>query len=273
MKLNLFTLKLLSALFMAVDHIGALFFPDQLMFRYIGRLAFPIFCYLIANGLFYTRSKIKYLARLLGFALLSQFPFTMMMRIANHHLPFTLDSGGSIFSSPSIFFAVTTQTLNALFTLFFGLLALILLDWIQAFFARRGQKAVGIVLGLLPAAGMTAVCMLLSCEFELLGIPLMVAFYGASRQHGNACQGPSCRLMPWLLPLCAILATTVIRSSQAVNPMQQWIYGCYQGLALIPIGLYHGDPGPKNKIIQYSFYAFYPVHIAILVGIYWMLYV
>ena len=272
MKLNLFTLKLLTAIFMAIDHIGALFFPDQLIFRYIGRLAFPIFCYLIANGLFYTRSKAKYLARLLGFALLAQFPFTLMMRIYNHHLPFTLDSGRSIFSTPSIFFAVTTQNLNALFTLFFGLLALILLDWIQTFFAQREQTAIGVFLGVLPAAGLTAACIWLSCEFETLGIPLMVAFYEVAWMKRDACRGPSCRVMFWALPLCAILVTTVIRSSQAIDPVQQWGYGCYQGLALIPLSLYHGEPGPKNKIIQYSFYAFYPVHMAILVGVYWALY-
>lgn len=39
-------------------------------------------------------------------------------------------------------------------------------------------------------------------------------------------------------------------------------------LALIPIWLYNGKQGPHNKVIQYAFYAFYPVHMLILAGLF-----
>ena len=49
---------------MAIDHIGLAFFPDCDILRIIGRLAFPIFAYMIAEGYSHTKSKVKYFLRL-----------------------------------------------------------------------------------------------------------------------------------------------------------------------------------------------------------------
>lgn len=54
-------LKIIALLTMTVDHIGMLLFPQVLLFRYIGRLAFPIFAFMIAEGCSHTRSLPKYL--------------------------------------------------------------------------------------------------------------------------------------------------------------------------------------------------------------------
>ena len=74
---NNFTLKMIAICSMLIDHIGYLFFPDYLIFRAIGRIAFPIFCYLIVEGFFHTRSTWNYLIRLSAFALLSEVPFDL----------------------------------------------------------------------------------------------------------------------------------------------------------------------------------------------------
>ena len=44
---------------MTIDHIGYLLFPNIIVFRIIGRLAFPILAYLIAEGCKYTKNKLK----------------------------------------------------------------------------------------------------------------------------------------------------------------------------------------------------------------------
>ena len=58
-------LKIIAMISMLIDHIGIYLFPKILIFRIIGRLAFPIFAYMIAEGCFYTKNRIKYLLHLL----------------------------------------------------------------------------------------------------------------------------------------------------------------------------------------------------------------
>lgn len=65
-------LKLLALAAMTVDHIGAYLFPYVLWLRIIGRLAFPIFAYMIAQGCRYTRSMGKYLGTMAVFSLVCQ---------------------------------------------------------------------------------------------------------------------------------------------------------------------------------------------------------
>ena len=79
-------LKIIAMITMTVDHIGMLLFPRVLLFRYIGRLAFPIFAFMIAEGCSYTRSLPKYLRSMAVVAAVCQvvsFAFTrsLMMGI------------------------------------------------------------------------------------------------------------------------------------------------------------------------------------------------
>ena len=53
-------LKLIAAAAMVVDHAGLMFFPGNLLPRILGRLAYPIFAFMIAEGSKYTRSRKKY---------------------------------------------------------------------------------------------------------------------------------------------------------------------------------------------------------------------
>lgn len=65
-------LKLLALAAMTVDHIGFLFFPGAEAFRIVGRLAFPIFAFMIAEGCRYTRSLARYLGGIALLALVCQ---------------------------------------------------------------------------------------------------------------------------------------------------------------------------------------------------------
>lgn len=69
-------LKLIAIITMAIDHIGFGGYPDQQIFRVIGRLSLPIFCYLLVQGYLHTSNFKKYAGRLFIFAVVSQIPFT-----------------------------------------------------------------------------------------------------------------------------------------------------------------------------------------------------
>lgn len=58
-------LKLIAMVCMTVDHVGLMLLPQCTLLRIIGRLAFPIYAYMIAEGCRYTRSMGRYLSMLL----------------------------------------------------------------------------------------------------------------------------------------------------------------------------------------------------------------
>ncbi len=137
------TLKLIACVTMLIDHAGAavvgtiisngsLRYTDINAYqtlgtlyswmRGIGRLAFPIFCFLIVEGFFHTRDVLKYCKRLLLFALISEFPFDFALKAS---VPYW-------------------QKQNVYFTLLISLFCLYLIDqlrglpWLQ-FFAIAGS--------------------------------------------------------------------------------------------------------------------------------------
>ena len=65
-------LKLLAAFSMLLDHVGLFFFPGEMGFRIAGRLAFPIFAFMIAEGCRYTRSRWRYWGMIAALAAVCQ---------------------------------------------------------------------------------------------------------------------------------------------------------------------------------------------------------
>lgn len=133
-----FQLKRLAMLAMTADHIGAVFFPEIPLLRWIGRLAMPVLCFFIGEGLRHTRSPRRYLLRLTGFALLSELPFDL-----------------------AFYGGIEWGHQNVYFTLALGLLAL----WaIQS----RGME------GWLLALTAALAAELLGCDYGMYGVLLIL---------------------------------------------------------------------------------------------------
>ncbi|MFD1176809.1 TraX family protein [Paenibacillus puldeungensis] len=117
-------MQLIAMLTMAIDHIGLIFFPGEVLWRIIGRLAFPIYAYALVQGYKHTSSYGKYCFRLFLIAVLSQIPYQL---------------------------AFDTNGLNVVMTLFVSFLVIRLLDSIHpGIFTALIIAVVCVVMEVLP---------------------------------------------------------------------------------------------------------------------------
>ncbi len=222
--LNGFHLKLIAICTMLIDHMGYTLFPGVMWLRCVGRVAFPIFCFLIAEGCVYTHDRKKYALRLLVFALLSEIPFNLM-------------NSGMIWDP---------YDQNVLWTLLTGALVCWLIDW-----ALKKCTPLSFVL---TGAAMVAAYWLLeigNTDYGGWGMLLVAAFYGIRRTPG----GTASKMIAEVFGL-AFFSIAVMGGYLSI---ELWSLA-----ALVPIWLYNGQRGFSNKAVQYGFYAFYPVHILAL---------
>lgn len=156
MRVSSFALRLLALFTMVIDHAGLALFPRIGAFRCVGRLSFPLYCFLLAQGCRHTRDLRAYARRLLLTACLSEIPFDLL-----------------IFGR-----ATCLVEQNVLFSLLLGLMAIYACEVLTG----RPQLAV-----LAVAGGMLA-AMLARVSFGWLGVALCVCLYKAegsrARQAG-----------------------------------------------------------------------------------------
>lgn len=72
-------LKIIAMITMTCDHVGMQIFPQLLWMRIIGRLAMPVYAYMIAEGCRHTRDRKKYFLRLFGMGALCQIVYFVAM--------------------------------------------------------------------------------------------------------------------------------------------------------------------------------------------------
>lgn len=92
LKLNTNTnfIKLIAIITMTIDHIGAVFFSELIIFRIIGRIAFPLFVYSMMIGYFNTHNLKKYILRLFLIGVISQIPYSLLFGNNTPNVMFTL---------------------------------------------------------------------------------------------------------------------------------------------------------------------------------------
>jgi hypothetical protein len=90
------SLKVIAMVTMVIDHTACYFISDGWEYecmRGIGRIAFPIFAFLIAEGYRHTRRKWDYGRNLLIFAFISEIPWMLLHTDGSHNVLFTLLAG------------------------------------------------------------------------------------------------------------------------------------------------------------------------------------
>ena len=221
-------LKLLAMALMLCDHLWAALPAAPDLLTHIGRIAFPIFAFQIAEGFARTHDRKRYLLRMLAFAAVSEIPFNLFY------------AGTAVYPFHQ----------NVMFTF---VLAILLLLGVEKF------RAKGRIAYLLAAA--TAVFL-----GYILGTVTMVDYYGCGVVTVllfYLCREWKWGWLPELAGLLylngALLAGEELTVMGITFPEQS-----LAALALVPILCYRGRQGPHSRAIQYACYAFYPVHMLAL---------
>ena len=160
-------LKILAIVTMTIDHIGAIFYPSFDFLRIIGRIAFPIFCYLLVLGVESTQSIKNYFMRLVAFAFISQIPFFLALDYdpLSLNIFFTLAAGISILVQPTL--ALIPIFLSLLIDLDYGTYGFVLIACLSL--VRKNLK-LGVI-----ATGLLHIITVFTLQiYALLALPLIL---------------------------------------------------------------------------------------------------
>lgn len=239
--LNSFHLHILAMGLMLCDHLWGTFLLPMDWLGYFGRLAFPIFAFMLVEGYFHSSDRKRYRRRMLLFGLISEIPFNLVM--------------GS-----SLFYPLHQ---NVLFSFALGICMMNTMEKI------RGKKHIALrfLLYFLTVMGFFLLGTVTFVDYYGYGILMIALFYCTYFSRDAA---PWRR---WLGMALQLLGMYWINCEMMKGLVLEFeVFGILlsfhkQGLALlalIPIWLYNGDHGPYNKTIRYLYYGFYPAHLLVL---------
>lgn len=160
-KLTAFDLKLIACVSMVLDHAARIFrfhgIAQIICSQVIGRIAFPLFCFLLAEGYLHTRNTRKYLTRLFLCALLSELSYDRMF--------------------PGVFFL---QMQNTLFSLSLGLAMFL---WMDAVRKEAQETRKGIILPFLSVVLCAVAATILHLDYQAGGILCMACCYAGNNKE------------------------------------------------------------------------------------------
>ena len=233
METTVMALHLMAMAFMLCDHLWGIIVPGNDWLTCIGRIAFPIFAFLIVEGYFHTKNLKKYIGRMLLFAVLSEIPFNLAM--------------GS-----RLFYPIHQNVLWSF------LISLGLIHWNEKVKEKRiwlRCLTAGATLLIGAVAGLVTMV-----DYYHAGILTVLVFYFFRGKKWW------CYVLQ-LLCLWYINVEVLGGFGYEVQLFGQTRFLMRQGfalLALIPIWLYRGKQGYHSKWLQYVYYGFYPLHLLIL---------
>ena len=230
-------LRVIAVMLMVTDHIWATYMSFGNWMTYLGRLAFPIFAFQIAEGFVHTSDVKKYAKRLFLFALISEIPFDLFC-VSTWLNPFHQ---------------------NVMFTLLLGLFAIMVIDKLKKSVKEKTVKAKNVAISVLLLILISVAAFFGFVDYGFWGVATVVVFY-LLRDFPFA----------WLTQLVAMAVIHVFLfegqmfSFELLGRSFEIPTQSFAVLSLIPIWLYGGRKGRSSKVLQYGFYAFYPVHMMIL---------
>jgi hypothetical protein len=234
-----FALKLIAALTMLIDHTGLILFPKLIVFRIIGRLAFPIYAYCIAEGFRCTRNRFRYFLRIFLLGLLCQIVYCVVTH--DMYIGILLVFSMSIIIMALVDSVIVSVNGNK------SPLASLTERLFHCKLTDKQDKTISIILCCTAVAAAFILCLFVQVDYGFFGIMLPVFTSIFKDRKKRLVMFSAC-----LIALCIDLTDTLL--------VQYW------SLAAIPlIALYNGEKGKHS--LKYFFYVFYPLHLVVLYGI------
>lgn len=259
-KLSGYHLKYIALFSMLLDHIGVIFRASlskniYFLLRAVGRLSFPLFCFILVEGFFHTKNRKKYQQRLFVFALLAELPYDL----AFHYLPDGVISSflqllqSRQLHQPSLTaFSAAFQQQNVLFTLFLGFTAMSWMENVSQYRRNLSYRNFDI---LIIFCCLSEVC---QTDCGAAGILCVYFFYFIYKKRGTCAELPVSSGLIGTLPAALPLLTYV-------SPFPVQVFALADSL------IFHCYSGEKGRGSKYFFYLFYPLHLLILHGIVYLL--
>lgn len=231
-------LHVLGMILMLMDHAGATIALSQDWLTWAGRIAFPIFAFLTAEGYFHTKNFKGYLGRMFLFALLAEIPFNLMT------------SGGS-------FFYPVHQ--NVLFTFVVALLLMRAIDKVR----ERKKLALTIFFsGFAVILGFLLGTFLMLDYYSAGVVTVLVFYFFRGRSIWNFIGQLAC-LYYLNVEMLGGMTVPVELFGQVLDISKQSL----ALLAMIPIWLYRGRKGSESVLFRFGCYFFYPAHMLLLAAL------
>lgn len=228
------SLHILAMVFMLCDHLWGTVVPGNDWLTCVGRLAFPIFAFLLVEGYFHTHNLKKYMGRLLLFALLSEIPFNLAM--------------GS-----GIFYPIHQNVLWSF------LISLALVHWNEQ--AKKTQKRwKRIAVGCMSVAAGYVVGLVTMVDYYHAGILTVLTLYFFRGKRWWNYIGQLACLWYINMEMLGGFAYEIVLFGKTHFLVRQG----FALLSLVPIWLYRGKQGHHSKLFQYVCYSFYPAHLLVL---------
>jgi hypothetical protein len=228
-------LKFIAAAAMICEHVGMMLLPQLEFLRIIGRLAFPIFAFMISEGAKHTKNRLRYLLTLAGFALIIQAVYFIYSNSLEMSIFVTFTLSVCMIYALDLFKSalIGTRLHKKIFT---GLLFLLSVTIVSAI-----DKHVDLDYGF-------AGCML----------PVFASLFVQPRKQ----QSPLFEQLDCIpFRLCAMAAGLLLLGMASVNKTQYY--------AFLSLPLLFLDSGKRGGLkTKYFFYIFYPAHLLILYGVY-----
>ncbi len=228
-----FSLHIMAMIFMLCDHMWGISLVSHDVFACIGRLAFPIYAFLLVEGYFHTGNLKKYVKRLFLFAVLSEIPFNLVM--------------GS-----NLFYPLHQNVLWSF------LISIGLIHWNEKMKSQQAWKRILVVFATLCIAYVGGIITFV--DYYNAGILMVLAFYFLRGKKWWNYLGQ-------LLSMWIINIEMLKGFAYEIHMFGNTYFLVRQGIALLSLILiwsYNGKQGYHSKKLQYFYYTFYPLHLLIL---------